>query len=53
MIIWVFVARITLAGQSIDMAAEMKYAFVSRDACEHVIQGSKTLHCIPLILVEK
>lgn len=50
MIIWVYVATTLVFGQPVNIAGDMKYAFVDRAQCERMIEGIGSLKCIPLEL---
>jgi len=49
MTIWVFVGLMVVGNQSIQVAPDMKYAFVKEETCKKMIEGLD-LKCIPLEL---
>lgn len=58
MTIWIFVSTIILLDTKIDVANGIKYAFVTRAACESMLKDwgqdnppETTMKCIPLELI--
>ena len=52
MTVWVFIGSIVVGSSSIDVAPDMKYAFVDKASCEYAIAGSAKLRCIELQVIK-
>jgi len=50
MIVWVYVSMLTIGSSSIQVAPDLKYAFVKEETCKKMIEGLNKLYCIPLEL---